>query len=91
MDPNFPFDYLSALVQLCAPDGMTPLMLASIRGGGVDLGVNEDDPNAEEGEGSDSMIAKLILHGASLSAKTEKTGRWKDPKLNLVELCKDLL
>jgi len=57
---------------------MTPLMLASIRGGGTgEMGLNEDEQLGDDvvgGEGSDSMIAGLILHGASLKAKTKSTG-----------------
>ena len=60
-------------------DGVTPLMVASVRGGGVETGIS-DDESAESGdgaggvEGSDSMIAGLLLQGASLSAQTDRTG-----------------
>ena len=50
-------------------------MVASMRGGvGVDS--NEDDPCGEDqgNEGSDSIIAGLIVLGASLKAKTDRTG-----------------
>ena len=57
---------------------MTPLMLASIRGiGGGEMGMNEDEQFGEEtatSEGSDGIIADLILHGASLKAKTKSAG-----------------
>ena len=54
-------------------------MLASIRGGGVEVGGGEDDV-AEDGaanEGSDGMIAALLYNGASLGAQTEQTGKWQ--------------
>ena len=57
---------------------MTPLMLASIRGCGTgEMGLNEDEQLPEDAggsEGSDSIIAGLILHGASLKATTKSTG-----------------
>jgi len=55
-------------------------MLASSRGTGVETGLS-DEESAESGadgtspnEGSDSMIASLLLQGASLSAQTDRTG-----------------
>ena len=51
-------------------------MLASVRGGGIETGLS-DDESGESGdgtEGSDNMIASLLLQGASLSAQTEGTG-----------------
>ena len=56
---------------------MTPLMVASVRGGGVEIEVSEEDTTSDEncaGEGSDNMIAALLLQGASLSAQTDRSG-----------------
>ena len=61
-------------------DGMTPLMVASVRGGGVEIEVSEEDTTSDENgvgtiDGSDSMIAALLLQGASLSAQTDRSGK----------------
>ena len=60
------------------PDGMTPLMVASVRGGGVEIEISEEDTTSDENvgvEGSDNMIAALLLQGASLSAQTDRSGK----------------
>lgn len=57
-------------------------MIAAARGGGVETTIPDEDPleapvegtTMLPGEGSDSMIAGLLLQGASLSAQTDKTG-----------------
>jgi len=58
---------------------MTPLMVASVRGGGVEIEVSEEDTTSDENiggvEGSDNMIAALLLQGASLSAQTDRSGK----------------
>lgn len=56
-------------VDVRGPGGLTPLMLASFRGGGLDTG--ED---GEEEDGSASMIQDLLMQGAQLASTTEKTG-----------------
>ncbi|XP_022235577.1 neurogenic locus Notch protein-like [Limulus polyphemus] len=56
-------------VDVRGPGGLTPLMLASFRGGGLDTG--ED---AEEDDGSVSMIQDLITQGAKINMTTERTG-----------------
>lgn len=57
-------------VDVRGPGGLTPLMLASFRGGGVDTG---EEPG-EEDTGSASMIQDLLMQGAQLGSTTEKTG-----------------
>jgi len=52
------------------PGGMTPLMVAVIRGGGLDTGEEEDD----EANCAGAVIAELIAQGAELNAVTDKTG-----------------
>ena len=54
-------------------------MVASVRGGGVEIEVSEEDTTSDENgvggmEGSDNMIAALLLQGASLSAQTDRSG-----------------
>jgi Notch-like protein len=51
------------------PCGMTPLMVAAVRGGGLDTG--EED---EESDGTAAVIADLVAQGADLNATTDKTG-----------------
>ena len=51
------------------PCGMTPLMVAAIRGGGLDTGEEED-----ESEGTAAKIADLVAQGADLNATTDKSG-----------------
>lgn len=60
-------------------DGVTPLMLASVRGGGVEIEISEEDTTSDENttgvnDGSESIIASLLLQGASLTAQTDKSG-----------------
>lgn len=47
---------------------MTPLMVAAVRGGGLDTGEEEDDEN------SCQAIADLVAQGADLNAAMDKTG-----------------
>ncbi|UYV71292.1 N [Cordylochernes scorpioides] len=56
-------------VDVRGPCGLTPLMLASFRGGGLDTG--ED---VEEDDGSASMIQDLLIQGANVHKVAEKTG-----------------
>lgn len=52
------------------PCGMTPLMVAAMRGGGLDTGEEED-----ESDGAAAKIADLVAQGADLNAKTtDKSG-----------------
>lgn len=50
------------------PCGMTPLMVAAVRGGGIDTG--EDD----EEDSTAAVIADLVAQGAELNATMDKTG-----------------
>lgn len=51
------------------PCGMTPLMVAAVRGGGVETGEEED-----ENDGTAAVIADLVAQGADLNATTDKSG-----------------
>lgn len=51
------------------PCGMTPLMVAAVRGGGLDTGEEEDDS-----DGTAAVIADLVAQGADLNATTDKSG-----------------
>lgn len=51
------------------PCGMTPLMVAAVRGGGLDTGEEED-----ESDGTATVIADLVAQGADLNATTDKSG-----------------
>lgn len=51
------------------PCGMTPLMVAAVRGGGLDTGEEED-----EEDGAAAKIADLVAQGADLNATTDKSG-----------------
>jgi len=51
------------------PCGMTPLMVAAVRGGGLDTGEEED-----ESDGTAAVIADLVAQGADLNATTDKSG-----------------
>lgn len=51
------------------PCGMTPIMVAALRGGGMDTGIEEDD---EDGAGA--IIQELVAQGAELTATMDKTG-----------------
>ncbi|XP_072919780.1 neurogenic locus notch homolog protein 2-like isoform X2 [Hemitrygon akajei] len=58
-------------VNVRGPDGFTPLMLASLRGGGLDTGI-EVEEDAEDS--SANVITDLIYQGASLHSQTDRTG-----------------
>lgn len=51
------------------PCGMTPIMTAAIRGGGMDTGIDEDDD-----DGAGAIIQELVAQGAELNATMDKTG-----------------
>lgn len=55
-------------VDVRGPCGMTPLMIAAVRGGGLDTG---DD---EEEDGTAAVINDLVSQGAELNAAMDKTG-----------------
>ena len=63
-------------------DGFTPLMLASFRGGGLDLACDDESGSASgSGEGGDSdnntsadIITGLLMQGAAINAQTDRTG-----------------
>lgn len=64
------------------PDGLTPLMLASFRGGGLELGCEDESGSASgSGEGGDSdntsvdVITSLLMQGAAINAQTDRTGQ----------------
>ena len=62
-------------VDVRGPMGMTPLMIASIRSGGLDTG--DADGLYEDNMGDDgtsAVIADLIGHGADPSSQMDKTG-----------------
>ena len=54
-------------------------MVASVRGGGVEIEISEEDSTSDENtgganDGKESMIASLLLQGASLTAQTDRSG-----------------
>lgn len=55
-------------VNVRGPCGMTPLMVAAVRGGGIDTGEDEEE------DGTAAVIADLVAQGAELNATLEKTG-----------------
>ncbi|CAG2062648.1 unnamed protein product, partial [Timema podura] len=55
-------------VDVRGPCGMTPLMVAAIRGGGMDTGEDEEE------DGTAAVIADLVAQGAELNATMDKTG-----------------
>lgn len=57
-------------VNVRGPDGCTPLMLASLRGGSSDM--SDEDEDAEDS--SANIITDLVYQGASLQAQTDRTG-----------------
>ncbi|XP_023215803.1 neurogenic locus Notch protein-like [Centruroides sculpturatus] len=59
----------NANVDVQGPGGLTPLMLASFRGGGLDNGEEVEDE-----DGSVSMIQDLLMQGAKINMTTERTG-----------------
>lgn len=52
--------------------GLTPLMLASFRGGGLDV----MEEGEEEDDGSGNMIQDLLMQGANINMTTERTGKF---------------
>lgn len=50
------------------PCGMTPLMVAAVKGGGLDTGEEEEE------DGTAAVIADLVAQGAELNATMDKTG-----------------
>ncbi|KAK5637799.1 hypothetical protein RI129_000017, partial [Pyrocoelia pectoralis] len=50
------------------PCGMTPIMVAAVRGGGIDTGEDEEDDTAG------NVIQDLVAQGAELNATMDKTG-----------------
>ena len=70
-------------VDVRGPDGFTPLMLASIRGMGLDTGVdNESSGSGISGESEESderspeTIRHLLVQGAAINAQTDRTGMY---------------
>jgi len=57
-------------VDVRGPCGLTPLMLASVRGGGLDSG----DINEEDDLESTAVIQDLIAQGANITTQMDKTG-----------------
>lgn len=55
-------------VDVRGPCGLTPLMVASLKGGGLDAGDEEED------DGTAEVIAGLVAQGAQLNATMDKTG-----------------
>lgn len=55
-------------VDVRGPCGLTPLMVASLKGGGLDAGEDEDE------DATAQVIADLVLQGAQLNATMDKTG-----------------
>jgi Notch-like protein len=55
-------------VDVRGPCGLTPLMVASLKGGGLDAGDEEDD------DATAMVIADLVAQGAQLNATMDKTG-----------------
>jgi Notch-like protein len=55
-------------VDVRGPCGMTPLMVAAVRGGGMDTGEDEEE------DGTAAVIADLVAQGAKLNATMDKTG-----------------
>merc|ERR1719412_4737 len=62
-------------VDVRGPMGMTPLMIASIRSGGLDTATGDGDGPEEDGDdGTSAVMQELISHGADLSTQMDKTG-----------------
>lgn len=55
-------------VDVRGPCGMTPLMVAAVKGGGLDTGEDEEE------DGTAAVIADLVAQGAELNATMDKTG-----------------
>ena len=69
-------------VDVQGPDGFTPLMLAAMRGMGSDTGNDivstgsgTSGDSEESDERSPEIIRSLLNQGASIDAKTDRTGR----------------
>merc|ERR1719318_1686649 len=61
---------MGADVDARGPCGLTPLMVASFRGGGLDQG----DLNEDEEDTSNAVIQDLIAQGANINTQMDKTG-----------------
>lgn len=68
-------------VDVRGPDGFTPLMLASIRGIGLDSGIDNESSGSgmsgdseESDERSPEIIRNLLMQGAAINAQTDRTG-----------------
>uniref|UniRef100_A0AAR2JRL6 Neurogenic locus notch homolog protein 1 n=1 Tax=Pygocentrus nattereri TaxID=42514 RepID=A0AAR2JRL6_PYGNA len=57
-------------VNVRGPDGLTPLMIASCSGGGLETANGED----EDDDPSAAVITDFICHGANLHNQTDRTG-----------------
>lgn len=57
-------------VDVRGPCGMTPLMVAAVRGGGVDTGEDADSND----DSTAQVISDLLAQGAELNATMDKTG-----------------
>lgn len=55
-------------VDVRGPCGMTPLMVAAVKGGGLDTGEEDEE------DGTAAVIADLVAQGAELNATMDKTG-----------------
>lgn len=71
-------------VDVRGPDGLTPLMLASYRGNGLDNGCDNESSGSGSGESSNSgdsdeksveVIQALLVQGAEINAQTDRTGQ----------------
>jgi len=61
-------------VDVRGPCGLTPLMLASFRGGGLDSGADIPEGAFEDEESSQAVIQDLIAQGAKINSQMDKTG-----------------
>jgi ankyrin repeat protein len=68
-------DEMSMDVNVKGPGGMTPLMLAAMRGSGLDTCEDEHDlqPNASDDEVA-HMIQDLLMHGSKLDEASDVNG-----------------
>lgn len=57
-------------VDVVLPCGMTPLMVAAVKGGGGAMDTGEE----EEEDSTAAVIADLVAQGAELNATMDKTG-----------------
>lgn len=81
-------------VDVRGPDGFTPLMLASFRGGGLDTGVDDDTSGSGSTEGGDAdidrsadVITGLLIQGAAINAQTDRTGKSNSQRFKLHRPC----